>query len=95
MIAFHEPPRVLNLRACKPEDGIYVGRPSKFGNPFELGKDGNRSQVIEKYAEHLKQHPELIDAAQRELRGRNLICWCAPKPCHADLLLSIANSEQQ
>lgn len=87
---FSEPPRVLNQRD-KPTDGVYVGRPSKFGNPFEIGKDGTRAEVIHKYERWIRTQPTLIEAAKTELRGRNLICWCAPKACHATILLHLAN----
>lgn len=88
---FEEPLRVLNARRCKPSDGVYVGRPSKFGNPFEIGKDGSRDQVIAKFEKYLEDNQNLIDEAKRELRGYNLICWCAPKRCHASILLKLAN----
>lgn len=80
-------PRVLNKRDGG--DGVYVGRPSKWGNPFVIGRDGTREQVIEKYRHTLT--PAQVEAARRELRGKNLVCWCAPLPCHADVLLEIAN----
>jgi Domain of unknown function (DUF4326) len=84
------PPKVLN-KAHGATNGIYVGRPSKFGNPFEIGKDGSRSQVIAKYEAWIQTQPSLIAAAKSELRGHNLICWCAPKACHATILLQLAN----
>ena len=71
---------------------VYIGRPSKFGNPFVIGRDGNREQVIEKYAQWLATRPDLIKAAKHELRGKDLVCFCAPKACHGDVLLRIANS---
>lgn len=71
--------------------GVYVGRPTKFGNPFVIGRDGTRDQVITKYREWINDNPDLIAAAKAELRGKNLICWCAPEACHADVLLEIAN----
>jgi hypothetical protein len=88
-------PKVLNARnvGTTLENSVYVGRPSKFGNPFEIGKDGNRKQVIAKFVGWLSKNPELIEQAKRELAGKNLICWCAPKECHADILLRIANAE--
>ena len=70
---------------------VYVGRPSKFGNPFSIGKDGTREDVIKKYREWIKTRPDLIAAAKIELRDKILACWCAPQACHADVLLEIAN----
>jgi hypothetical protein len=83
--------RVLNKRASA--DGVYIGRPSKFGNPFVLGRDGNRREVIERYEQWLLSQPALVAAAKRELRGKNLVCWCAPLACHGDVLMRIANEE--
>lgn len=82
---------VVNKRSGEPFD-VYVGRPSKWGNPFTIGQDGKREDVIRKYAEWLSTQPELIAAAKIELRGKRLACWCAPLPCHADVLLEIANA---
>ena len=87
-------PRVLNRRLDNiPPDAVYVGRPSKWGNPFTIGVDGNREKVIVKYEAYLRIRPDLM-AALPELRGRDLICWCAPEPCHADVLLRLAKEEQ-
>jgi hypothetical protein len=83
-------PKVWNKRDPNtPKDAIYVGRPSKWGNPFVIGKDGTREEVIARYREWIAYRaPETFD----ELRGKDLVCWCAPKACHADVLLEIANS---
>lgn len=83
-------PTVLNRRDPKAE-GFYVGRPSKYGNPFVVGRHGTREQVIAKYRAWLCDQPGLIEDAKNELRGCDLICWCAPLPCHADVLLEVAN----
>jgi hypothetical protein len=70
---------------------VYVGRPSKWGNPFHVGRDGTRAHVIERYERWLLDQPELV-AALDELRGKTLGCWCAPQPCHADVLARHANA---
>lgn len=62
---------------------IYCGRPSKWGNLFEIGKDGTRDEVIAKHMEYLRNNPALL-ADLHELEGKVLACWCAPKKCHAD-----------
>jgi hypothetical protein len=80
-----------------PAGAIYVGRGTVFGNPFRIGgraPDGgvmDRERVIEEYRVWLEMHPELKERARRELRGRDLLCWCAPEACHADVLLEVAN----
>lgn len=71
---------------------VYVGRPSKWGNPFEVGRDGTRSEVVAKYREWIKTQPNLLDALP-ELRGKTLACWCAPQACHGDVLSELANHE--
>jgi hypothetical protein len=84
-------PRVVH---CKREAyDVYVGRGrgSRWGNPFKSPDDGTREEVIAKYEQRLMNQPELI-AALPELRGKVLGCWCAPKPCHADVLLRLANA---
>lgn len=88
-------PLVLNKRRdvdlVRRPDAVYVGRPTKWGNPFEIGKDGTREEVIAKHRAWLLGEDRLMRQAREELRGMNLVCWCAPRACHADLLLEIAN----
>jgi hypothetical protein len=81
-----------------PQDAIYVGRPTKFGNPYShlpntkaLHRVKNRSEAIRQYRIYLQHQPELIEAAKRELRGKDLVCWCAPAECHATVLMEVAN----
>jgi hypothetical protein len=85
-------PRVLNKKhGGIPKDAIYCGRPSIFGNPFVIGRDGTRAQVIEKYEAWLLAQPDLV-AQMPSLTGHHLVCWCAPLPCHcAPLQLRLAN----
>ena len=82
---------------CKREPfDVYIGRPSKWGNPFTIGQDGSRAGVIERYRGWLYQpaQRELLESVVKELRGKTLGCWCSPKPCHGDVLLEIANEEE-
>lgn len=73
----------------------YVGRGSVLGNPFVLRKHGNREEVIEKFRQLLwtdvQNKGALYDAidsmAQRlNYEDINLVCYCAPKACHADII---------
>jgi len=84
--------KVFNMarRGSTPADAVYVGRPTKWGNPFVIGRDGNRREVIAKYKVYLESNMELQKSLP-ELKGKDLVCWCAPKPCHADVLLEAAN----
>lgn len=68
---------------------VYIGRPSKWGNPFTIGRDGDRAQVIARYERWLMEQPELV-AALPELAGKTLGCWCAPRACHGDVLARLA-----
>lgn len=70
-----------------PRDAVYVGRPTKWGNPH---RDRNREVAVLLYRA-LTVTPELAEMARRELRGKDLACWCPSGPCHADVLLEIAN----
>lgn len=67
-----------------------MGRPGKWGNPYVVGVHGRRKEVIQLYREYLEGRPDLL-ASLQELHGKTLGCWCAPLPCHADVLLELAN----
>jgi hypothetical protein len=74
----------------KPENTVDVTRNSGWGNPYIIGKDGDRDKVIELY-ERFVALP-LANHVKKELRGKNLMCWCSlDQKCHADVLLRIAN----
>lgn len=68
----------------------YIGRPSYWSNPFKIGRDGTREEVVGKYAEALAQDRERL-LSIHELCGQRLACYCAPEPCHGDILAAIAN----
>lgn len=77
-----------------PPNTVYVGRPTKFGNPF-LETTLGTTYAMEMYKSFLAGTMDgmsIVNAAKRELKGKNLACFCAlNKPCHADVLLKIAN----
>jgi hypothetical protein len=77
---------------CKHErHHVYnIGRPSKWGNPFVVGRDGARGECIALFERWLLENEQLM-AALGELRGLVLGCWCAPRPCHGDVLVRLAN----
>lgn len=75
---------------CKKDKyDVYIARPSKWGNPFSIGRDGTREEVCEKYIEWFTQQYNLIDDLD-ELIDKTLGCWCAPKQCHGDFLVEQA-----
>jgi hypothetical protein len=80
--------RVVNKRTDQFD--VYIGRGSKWGNPFIIGQDGNRDQVIAKYRRWLFDNPELM-ADLDELSGKTLGCFCKPERCHGDVLVAALN----
>ena len=86
-------PKVLNAKLIRGGDQLsrhWVDRTTKWGNQFIIGRDGDRAMVIRKHREWLPNQAELM-ACLAELRGKNLVCWCAPLACHGDFLLELAN----
>lgn len=101
----------VKLRRSKgwrlPANTVVVSRPTKWGNPFVVGKHGDRAECvrlfgllmagylcISKDVPCVKDQERFIAHAKKhlpELRGKNLACWCRGKPCHADVLLELAN----
>lgn len=93
-----------------PENTVSICRPGVFGNPFTVAPNfragakvgGGRGYIavptledaIECFRFYLVENFELLDLVKKELRGKNLACWCRlDQPCHGDVLLEIANSE--
>ncbi len=77
-----------------PENTVYVGRPSKWGNPYRVTPERTRGEAMSAYEIWFAvlMPPEFREAVKRELRGKNLACWCREGArCHADLLLLLAN----
>ncbi len=93
-------PKVWNKRDPNtPKDAVYVGRPTKWGNPFSHLPSSlarwttpTRDDAVEAFRNQIASIPAIIEMARNELKGKDLVCWCAPKSCHADILLEIANS---
>jgi hypothetical protein len=79
---------VVHCKARIPYD-IYIGRPSEWGNPFEIGVNGTREEVIAKYETWLLTQPQLL-AKVKDLKGKTLACWCKPAACHGDILVKYA-----
>lgn len=72
---------------------VYIGRPGFWGNPFEIGQDGDRETVIKKFRQWiLSNEPEAALRRLRlhELKGKVLGCWCSPQACHGDVLAELA-----
>jgi len=91
---------VVNVRNASYD--VLVDRTTRWGNPFTHIKDrktraehvvGSRSEAIRRYEEWLVMQPELM-AALPSLKGKVLGCWCAPHPCHAEVLVRLANGDE-
>lgn len=87
---FDNTPRVVNIKTDKKFD-VFIGRPSEYGNPFVIGKDGTREEVIEKYENYLLSNENLLNKVKNELKGKVLGCFCYPLACHGDVLFKYAN----
>ena len=81
----------------KPYD-VYIGRPSKWGNPFSHKSDtlaefqvASREEAISRYEKWLLDQPDLMAQVKTDLKGKVLGCWCAPLACHGDILAKVAN----
>lgn len=97
-------PRVLNKRRDKiPPDAVLIDRTTKWGNPYKIGSskfflgmgDGtlSRQESIDRYEWRLRSTEIGATLMEQigELRGKDVVCWCAPLPCHGDVLLELAN----
>jgi hypothetical protein len=83
--------KVFNKHAVGvPAGAVYIGRGSKWGNPLKIGQDGDRAAVVAKHEIWLRDQHDLLRSIS-ELRRKGLVCFCAPAPCHGDLLLRLAN----
>ena len=90
-------PRVVNMRdhGGKPPPGaVRIDRRTRWGNEFRIGRDGTREEVLEKHRRVVLSRPGMRALIPQALRGKDLACWCAPLPCHGDVLLKIANREE-
>jgi hypothetical protein len=81
--------RVVHLRK-EPYD-VRIDRRSIWGNPFVIGPDGTRHQVIEKYRAWIQTQPHLM-AQVPMLKGKTLGCWCKPQACHGDVLVELVHA---
>ena len=73
---------------------VYIGRPSKWGNPFRIGVDGSRQEVIAKYKSWIERQPALLSSLN-ELEGKRLGCFCRPLACHGDVLAALVNAKAE
>ena len=84
--------KVVNLR--KERYAVYIGRGSKWGNRFVIGRDGDRKGVIGKYREWILKNDELLGCL-RELKDKVLGCYCKPLACHGDVLVELVDGMEK
>lgn len=95
--------RVVHLhsaawRDTAPQDRVRIDRRTEWGNPFRIGPDGDREQVIAKFRawllDSIDNDPAVLRHLRLELRGKVLGCWCAPAACHGDVLAAVADGAE-
>jgi len=83
--------KVVNIKGFDellPKNLVKIGRPSIFGNPFQIGKDGTRQEVIEKFKKYMYDRLRIdphFKLKVDKLKGHLLGCFCKPLPCHGDI----------
>lgn len=88
-------PKVHNRHhKTAPPGAVYIGRGTIYGNPFIVGVHGTSEEVRQKFKVYVEGRPKLMAAIKEYLKGKDLVCSCAPKPCHGDYLLELANGEE-
>lgn len=83
--------RVVNIN--KETYDILITRGTLWGNPFVIGRDGTRKEVIRKYRMWIIGQPDLMNSLD-ELKGKRLGCYCAPRPCHGDVLVDLIREKE-
>lgn len=85
-----------------PPDAVYIGRGSPWGNPYStkpedskycVMKVGTVQEALKKFKQYVLSDPQLYRRVQTELKGKHLVCFCKPEPCHGDVLFELANEE--
>lgn len=89
-------PRRLQRSRAKgwrsPPGAVYVGRPSRYGNPFHVDRDLSAERAVRLFRDLVLAEWTRFEPLLAELRGKDLLCWCSlDAPCHADVLLELAN----
>ncbi len=84
--------KVVHCKKAKYD--VYIGRPSKWGNPFKISDVMSRDEVIKQYEQYLLNTPSLMNDIH-ELKDKVLGCWCSPLPCHGDVLAKYANQKSK
>ena len=85
---------MIKVVHCKKEPyDIYIGRPSKWGNPFVIGKERTREQAVKQYLWYIL-HDEKLLYDISELKNKTIACWCSPELCHGHVLKVLVENEE-
>lgn len=77
--------KVVNMK----EKGKYIGRPSVLGNPFVIGRDGSRDEVIDKFEVFARNNAKVLAEIKKLQEHDVLRCYCAPLACHGDVIVKL------
>ena len=95
-------PKVFNKHHKNvPKDAVYIGRGSIWGNPYthldskypDTIKVSSREEAVKAFEDMVRKDANIIQYIRTHLKGKDLVCFCAPKACHGDVLLQIANED--
>ena len=81
---------VANMRLIRfnPDTDVRIDRGTIYGNPFRLVFEKDRDKVIDKYEVYARKNKKIMSNLYK-LVGKRLLCWCAPKRCHGDVLIKL------
>lgn len=84
-------PKILNADIDTiPDNAVYIGRSSRYGNPYRLGIDGDVGDIAILYLKYLVANPELVADIRQNLKGKILVCHCSGELCHGSILMLLA-----
>ena len=96
--------KVVNIKNYEDTDYIYIGRPSKYGNPFSSKESritdnivGSKEEALDKFRDYINNKPEIINELIEELKNNGVYklgCWCVPSKCHGDILVEKINEKK-
>jgi len=76
---------------------VYIGRPSPWGNPYVMGRDGTRDEVVDEFESFflnkVEEDAEFREKTLKELKGKILMCYCKPEACHGDIIAEWCDSQ--
>lgn len=85
-------PKLYNIHDKNaPKEAIFIGRGGMWGNPYVIGKHGDRDECVNRFETLVKSSKYLQKVIKEELAGKDLVCFCSPARCHGDIMLEIAN----